>query len=252
MKNTLFKRTLSGAVLVLVVVGMTLAWYDPALAGSPAAAGWPFYLLWTAVGILTLWEYGRLVVKNAAVLGGKIGRGMWLLLGGLYVAQAFVLIQMLDPMVVVTLMTVVWLSDTGAYLVGSAVGRHPMAPKVSPKKTWEGFAGGLLFAVGGALVWYALYWGGEFEANGGVRLWGAEAYDGHAVGALKWAGFGLVVALAAAAGDLIESKFKRIVGVKDSGSFIPGHGGLLDRFDALLLAVPAAVGYVAATGLLLG
>ncbi len=241
--NSLVKRALSGLVLVALVVGMTLAWYDP----ETGRAGGTFYLLWTAVGMLTLAEYVRLVAKKAAALRGKT---LWLLLGGLYIVQAFCLIQRMNPMMVVTLMTVVWMADTGAYLVGSAVGRHQLAPVISPKKTWEGFAGGMLFAVGVALVWYALYWEGIFD--GGVQLWGAEAYDDHVVGALKWGGFGLAIGLAATAGDLIESKFKRILGVKDSGSFIPGHGGLLDRFDALLLAVPVAWGYVAWAGLMWG
>lgn len=240
--KSLLIRALSGVVLVLVMVGMTLAWYDPAT-GVP---GWTFYLLWTVVGILTLAEYWRLLSKNTAALRGK--GILWVIFGTLYVAQAFVLIQLIDPMMVVTLMTVVWLSDTGAYLVGSTVGRHKMAPVVSPKKTWEGFAGGLLFAVGTALVWYSLYWAGQFD--GAIVTWGAEAYDDHVVGSLKWAGFGLVIGLAATAGDLLESKFKRTVGVKDSGSIIPGHGGMLDRFDALLLAVPVAWAYILVAGLL--
>lgn len=236
--DSLITRTLSGVVLVLVVVGMTLAWYDP----ETGAAGWPFYLLWTGVGILTLWEYFRLLARN-----GRCRKGVWLFFGGLYIAQAFVLIQRMDPMLVVTLMTVVWLADTGAYLVGSTVGRHPMAPLVSPKKTWEGFAGGMIFAVGAALVWYGLYWEGLFD--GARATWGAAAYDDHVIGSLKWAGFGIAAGVAAAAGDLIESKFKRTIGVKDSGGLIPGHGGLLDRFDALLLAVPTAWGYILLTGL---
>lgn len=246
--ETLFRRTLSGIVLVVVMVGMTLAWYDPALAGSPAAAGWTFYLLWTTLGGLTLWEYGRLLAKNAAAFHGKAVLWRWGLGGTLYIVQAFVLIQFIDPMMVVTLMTVVWLSDTGAYLVGSTVGKHQMAPVVSPKKTWEGFAGGLLFAIATALVWYSLYWSGQFD--GAIVTWGAEAYDDHVVGALKWAGFGLAVGLASTAGDLVESKFKRTIGVKDSGHIIPGHGGMLDRFDALLLAVPVAAGYIRLAGLL--
>lgn len=240
--KSLLIRALSGIVLVLVMVGMTLAWYDPAT-GVP---GGTFYLLWTVVGMLTLWEYWRLLAKNTAAFHGK--GILWALGGTLYIAQAFVLIQLMDPMIVVTLMTVVWLSDTGAYLVGSTVGRHKMAPVISPKKTWEGFAGGMLFAVGTALVWYSLYWGGQFD--GAIVTWGAEAYDDHVVGSLKWAGFGLVVGLAATAGDLLESKFKRTVGVKDSGSIIPGHGGMLDRFDALLLAVPVAWAYILVAGLL--
>lgn len=240
--KSLLIRALSGIVLVLVMVGMTLAWYDPAT-GIP---GWTFYLLWSGVGVLTLAEYWRLLAKNTAALHGKTIP--WAVFGTVYVAQAFVLIQLIDPMMVVTLMTVVWLSDTGAYLVGSTVGRHKMAPVISPKKTWEGFAGGLLFAVGTALVWYSLYWGGQFD--GAIITWGAEAYDDHVVGSLKWAGFGLVIGLAATAGDLIESKFKRTIGVKDSGGIIPGHGGMLDRFDALLLAVPVALAYIWVAGLL--
>ncbi|WP_298063802.1 phosphatidate cytidylyltransferase [uncultured Rikenella sp.] len=236
--KSLFVRTLSGIVFVLLMVGMTLAWYDPATGG----AGWTFYFLWSAVGVLTLWEYYRLLMRHVA--DHKGGRYV---AGTLYIAQAFVLIQFVDPMLAVTLMTVVWMADTGAYLVGSAVGRHKMAPLISPKKTWEGFAGGLIFAVGTALVWYGLYWEGLFD--GARATWGAAAYDDHVIGSLKWAGFGMVVGLAAAAGDLIESKFKRTIGVKDSGGIIPGHGGLLDRFDALLMAVPTAWGYFLLTGL---
>ena len=147
--NSLFIRTLSGLVLVLVMVGMTLAWYDPAT-GIP---GWTFYLLWSVVGILSLAEFWRLLMQHRDAAGLQRTFWVWALLGTLYIAQAFLLIQTIDPMMVVTLMTVVWLSDTGAYLVGSAIGQHKMAPVISPKKTWEGFAGGLLFAVATALVW---------------------------------------------------------------------------------------------------
>lgn len=241
--DSLVTRTVSGIVFVLVMVGMTLAWYDP----ETESAGWPFYLLWVVLGLLTVGEYCRLLHSR---LRGESActETVWRLAGILYIGQAFVLIQLADPMAVVTLMTVVWMADTGAYLVGSAVGRHPMAPVISPKKTWEGFGGGLLFAVGTALVWYSLYWRGQLA--GGMELWSAAAYDGPQIGALKWAGFGLAVGLAATGGDLIESKFKRWIGVKDSGKLIPGHGGLLDRLDALLLAVPVAWGYAWLTGLL--
>ncbi|WP_283391791.1 phosphatidate cytidylyltransferase [Millionella massiliensis] len=241
--NSLFIRSLSGIVLVLVMVGMTLAWYDPAT-GVP---GTTFYVLWTIVGLLTVWEYARLVKRHLAdrTAGARVA---WYVIGLLYIAQAIVLVMLLDPMMVVTLLTVVWLSDTGAYLVGSAIGRHKMAPTISPKKTWEGFAGGMLFAVGTALVWFSLYWSAQFD--GAILTWGEAAYDDHVIGSLKWAGFGVVVGLAATLGDLIESKFKRTIRIKDSGGIIPGHGGMLDRFDALLLAVPVAWGYILLTGLL--
>lgn len=248
--KSLFVRALSGIVLVLLMVGLTLAWYDPAT-GVP---GWTFYLLWSAVGVLTLAEYWRLLAGYGGIRTLSAGRRAgWYAAGVLYIAQAFVLIQLMDPMLVVTLLTVVWMADTGAYLVGSTVGRHKMAPRISPGKTWEGFAGGMLFALGTALVWYALYWNPDVSPLYGDQrlIFGAagETAAGDIGLKLKWAGFGVIVGLAATAGDLLESKFKRTIGVKDSGGIIPGHGGLLDRFDALLLAVPAAWAYLLLTGL---
>ena len=114
-----------------------------------------------------------------------------------------------------------WANDSGAYLVGRWVGRHPFAPRISPKKTWEGSVGGWILGV--AVAW-AL---------------------GNCVGLSPSHGLllGVVVCLAATAGDLVESMFKRWAGVKDSGSLIPGHGGVLDRIDSLLFAVTAAYLY---------
>ncbi|MGH2558359.1 MAG: phosphatidate cytidylyltransferase [Thermomicrobiales bacterium] len=114
---------------------------------------------------------------------------------------------------------VTWLSDTGAYLIGRAVGRRPLIPVVSPNKTWEGLIGGLVFAAGtGALC---------------VWLLGLE------INPLAGIGIGLIIAVAGVVGDLAESVIKRQAGVKDSGSLIPGHGGMLDRVDALLFTFPA-------------
>jgi phosphatidate cytidylyltransferase len=114
---------------------------------------------------------------------------------------------------------VTWLSDTGAYLIGRAVGRRPLIPVVSPNKTWEGLIGGLVFAAGtGALC---------------VWLFGLD------VNPLAGFGIGLIIAVVGVVGDLAESVIKRQAGVKDSGSLIPGHGGMLDRVDALLFTFPA-------------
>ncbi len=124
-----------------------------------------------------------------------------------------------DMRIAPAFMLVVWANDVFAYLVGVALGRHKMAPRVSPHKSWEGFAGGI---VGATVVAAAV---GRFWAGGSVWL---------------WALFGVVVALAAVMGDLTESRVKRAAGVKDSGRMLPGHGGLLDRFDATLGAVPVA------------
>lgn len=115
------------------------------------------------------------------------------------------------------LVILVGLNDTFAYLTGVLVGKHPMAPKISPKKTWEGFIGGLVFAASGSAFAFNYFLEQE--------LW---------VGALA----GVVGALAATTGDLIESAIKRDLSLKDMGTLLPGHGGMLDRLDAALITAP--------------
>ena len=124
-------------------------------------------------------------------------------------------------LILVTLLTV-FADDTAAYLVGRAIGRHRMAPVISPGKSWEGFVGGTAAAV--AVAFFALY-DQDVVTNGESLL------------------VGLVIALAATLGDLFESAVKRDLGVKDSGTLLAGHGGVLDRVDSLLWAGPAT--YVA-------
>jgi phosphatidate cytidylyltransferase len=124
-----------------------------------------------------------------------------------------------DARIAPAFMMTVWANDVFAYLVGITLGRHKMCPTLSPHKTWEGFAGGVI----GAMVVAGLV----------GRFWIGEVWR-------IWILFGGVVALAAVAGDFVESRLKRAVGVKDSGTLLPGHGGVLDRFDATLGAVPAA------------
>lgn len=127
---------------------------------------------------------------------------------------------------VASLLGLVWIQDSGAYFVGTAFGKHRLSPEVSPKKSWEGTLGGFALAVPAALgIFRAL--GGRWEPLG-VGLAGAA-------GALA------VAAIAAQLGDLAESGVKRAAGVKDSADLIPGHGGILDRFDAFAFAVPALV-----------
>lgn len=107
-----------------------------------------------------------------------------------------------------------WVSDSFAYIVGSRIGKHKMVPKISPKKSWEGFAGGIL---GSVLIW--------------LILWATHFYKLSLPYALLC---GVVVSVLGVIGDLIESRIKRGVGVKDSGNLIPGHGGMLDRSDSLI------------------
>lgn len=123
------------------------------------------------------------------------------------------------------LLLLVWAADTGAYAFGRRFGRNRLAPRISPGKTWEGLAGGLACAAGLGLVAVWVF-------PGGVPM-----------AILPWLGVCVATALLSAIGDLTESLFKRMAGVKDSGRLLPGHGGLLDRFDGVFAAAPVfAVG----------
>lgn len=126
-----------------------------------------------------------------------------------------------------------WTNDTGAYLSGSLLGKHKLFPRVSPGKSWEGSIGGglLVVAVAAAVGCYE---------NSSLHT----AADGTALSVAQWMGLGLVVVFFGTWGDLVESLFKRTIGIKDSGNILPGHGGMLDRFDSSLMAIPAAVVYL--------
>ena len=119
-----------------------------------------------------------------------------------------------------------WVNDTGAYCCGSLFGRHKLFPRVSPGKSWEGSIGGAVFVVIAAAV--IGYLGGGMQGGYSIPV---------------WIGLGLTVVVFGTLGDLVESLFKRTLGIKDSGSILPGHGGMLDRFDSSLMAIPAAVIY---------
>ena len=126
-----------------------------------------------------------------------------------------------------------WTNDTGAYLSGSLFGKHKLFPRVSPGKSWEGSIGGgiLVLVVAAFLGWYE---------NSGIHEGAVEL----AMSIPQWMGLGLVVVFFGTWGDLVESLFKRTIGIKDSGNILPGHGGMLDRFDSSLMAIPAAVVYI--------
>ena len=123
-----------------------------------------------------------------------------------------------------------WINDSGAYCCGSLLGRHKLFPRISPGKSWEGSVGGAVFVAAAAvLVWHL------------TELYGVNDLQ---LSAVEWVGLGLVVTVFCTWGDLVESLFKRTLGIKDSGKILPGHGGMLDRFDSSLLALPAAVVYL--------
>jgi phosphatidate cytidylyltransferase len=117
----------------------------------------------------------------------------------------------------------VWLNDSGAYLIGSVMGRHRLFERISPKKSWEGFWGGFILVLASSQI-FAFYF--------------------PSISWFNWLGMAAVIVVFATWGDLTESLMKRMLGVKDSGNLLPGHGGMLDRFDSILMALPALYIYL--------
>ena len=171
-------------------------------------------LLLSIVVVGTLLLLGRTPPAEAAAAMGIVGFGVPYFAGPVAVA---VVMQQLDPWLLFLLYAIVWLGDSAAFYVGSAWGKHKMAPTVSPNKSWEGAIAGFLTGIVAAALWS--WW----------RLDGVH-WPLLAVAA--------VTAIAAQLGDLFESLLKRGVNIKDSGSSIPGHGGFFDRMDAMLFAGP--------------
>ncbi|RMF24389.1 MAG: phosphatidate cytidylyltransferase [Bacteroidetes bacterium] len=154
----------------------------------------------------------------------------FIVLGMVYIGAPFALLDFIAfhgevfyANTVFGLLLLSWANDTGAYLIGSRFGRHPLFARISPNKTWEGTIGGVLITFGVGLL---LYW--VFDE---LRL-------------QDWMVLSAIVAVFGSLGDLVESMLKRSVGVKDSGDLLPGHGGVLDRFDAFIFLLPFAAAYL--------
>ena len=229
----LFGRTLGWALLVAMIAVLALVEYYAltretkrlpneafgvvAVAAMPLATAYFGTLGLTAVVTVLvvaslLWHVAFRQIRavdTAVTVFGVVYIGFTL--------SHLVLVRMLDSGTVLLLATLfsVWLADILAYFVGSTVGRHKLAPRISPNKTWEGFVGGLVASLG---VWTLTFYVTDTEI---ALVW-------HLV-------TGAVVAVAALTGDLAESRLKREFGVKDSGTLLPGHGGFLDRIDGLIL-----------------
>lgn len=202
--------------------GISLAWI-PLGIGSLAtiALAWWYGHAAQAVGVsltalaVLAWRFRGGAVGYVADITASIFVAVYL---GLFASFATLMVHPPDgAQRILTFLIVVVCSDTGGYAAGVLIGRHPMAPSISPKKSWEGFAGSVgLAMVGGALsIWLMLH-----------HPW----WQGAVLGA--------VIAIVATAGDLTESLIKRDLGVKDMGTLLPGHGGVMDRMDSLL---PSAV-----------
>lgn len=212
--TTLQKRILSAIVLAPIVVGAV--W----------VGGYVFYGLMAAVFAVSVHEWSRLSLRD-----GRIQYGL-LAVGILYMAAAsFAAIWLRDHVenglyLLLYVMFAIWACDSGAYGAGKLIGGPKMAPKISPNKTWAGLIGG---CVASAIVVTGLT---AFCKDGAlaVTVPVSHPYIVHFI-------IGLVLAVIGQIGDLLVSVLKRRAGLKDTGNIIPGHGGLLDRIDALLLAL---------------
>ena len=204
------------ALLLLPRLGFDHGW--PALVVvvvcAPAALFWAF--------AAPLWLRTR-ATSTSPLRMLPVG---WLILLAAWVA--LVQLQSVSPATALAAMATVWIADTAAYFAGRAFGRRRLAPAISPGKTWEGVYGALV-----AVTLYALALWPALQRTSERPDSSAGAFAGWIVAALALVAFAVV-------GDLFESLLKRQAGVKDSGSILPGHGGVLDRIDALLAAMPAA------------
>lgn len=180
----------------------------------PGVATYIIYLILRLT--IQLWIHGQNTVMALSTS----------MMSQLYIAVPIALMSVIfriSPHLLLLLFVLVWVNDTFAYLSGCTFGRHKLWERISPKKTWEGFWGGMAMTVIVSIV-CALLWRSYF-AN---------------IGVISMALLGATVCVAATLGDLVESLLKRSVGVKDSGNLIPGHGGILDRIDSILLVIPTA------------
>lgn len=139
-----------------------------------------------------------------------------------------------SPYILLAFFILIWIYDTGAYVTGSSIGKHKLFLRISPKKSWEGVFGGMFFSL---------------AASAGIYFW-YEAIGYRTLSLAEWLGMAFIVTIAATFGDLTESLLKRNYGAKDSGSILPGHGGMMDRFDSIFIAAPAAFIYITLVALL--
>lgn len=208
---------ISAAVVLQVAAGV-------AFTGSRKA-----FLTLMAVYIMLM--VARTVTQLYAVHRNPVNSLSRSMMAQMYVALPLALLTtlyyMFDSHIVLALLIFIWVNDTGAFCVGSTMGRHKLFERISPKKTWEGFWGGMAFCVIAAFIMR-----GFFEQYYGMLSFGDMCR------------LGILVSIFATFGDLAESQIKRTCGVKDSGKLIPGHGGILDRIDSLLLVVPVSLIYL--------
>ncbi|MBT5354412.1 MAG: phosphatidate cytidylyltransferase [Flavobacteriales bacterium] len=196
--NKTLKRALSGAVYVAIM------WFGTSFQGT-------FHILFFLILLLSLYEMY------------KLRKGKTSFISYLYVIIPLSLIHKIDTELILFIFILTWTFDTFAYLVGVKFGKHKILPSVSPKKSWEGFFGGFIFTIIASYITY-----NYFDIY----------FDFSSIKLPLIIIMSIILPFTATIGDFIESHYKREAGVKDSGNFIPGHGGILDRMDAFMISIP--------------
>ena len=282
MKKKLIIRTITGIAFVATIVGCMLlhpAAYAIIFAIIAGLTTWEFCTLVNnhlhcqvnrlITTVASVYLFGAILAFNANICGSEIFipylitqvymliaelylkdnnvimNWAFTMMAQLYIALPFALLNTLsffsvdygyadhrvfyDPTLILSVFIFIWSGDSAAYCFGTAFGRHRLFQRISPKKSWEGFIGavGMAIAVSQVIAIYEP----TFSAN-------------NVANHMAWAGLAVIVTGFGTWGDLVESLFKRKLNIKDSGNILPGHGGMLDRFDSSLLAIPMAVVYV--------
>ena len=264
--SNFWQRLLTGIVFLAVLIS------------GIVYSQWSFAVLFAVIDVLALWEFYRIGrhggYRSLAVYGTAVGlvsfvlsfltnagiidsRAMMLLApllipifiivlfghyensittiaytfyGIFYIGLPFALISPIafhsgayQSIMVLGMFIIIWVNDTGAYCFGVTIGRHRMFERISPKKTWEGFFGGALAAVGASILL--------------ARFFTVLTLQ-------QWIVVALLTVIFGTLGDLTESQLKRTIGIKDSSNILPGHGGILDRFDSIILAIPVIFAYL--------
>jgi phosphatidate cytidylyltransferase len=262
----LIKRTITGVLFVAIIIGSILGGYlffaslfliilaltlwefysvanhggrnfvtptaafivSIAMFAAPLALKISFNWLIVSMGLYTL---GSIAIISSELFSSKsspIHSWSLFIIGQAYVVIPFVLLNAMntlfaDRSFLLAFFVLIWAYDSGAYLIGVTFGKHHLLERVSPKKSWEGAIGGLLVTCGISLIF---------------------AHFVSALSPVEWLGFAMITAIVGTLGDLIESLMKRTLQIKDSGKILPGHGGMLDRFDSLLLTTPVVFFYL--------
>ena len=277
MNRNLIIRSITGLAFVAVVIGCIL-WHPFSFgilfAFFSGLTTWEFCLLMNQyqgcqmnrfiTTIASIYLFGAIMAFNANITGAEIFIPYlitlvylliaelyfpdnnvlmnWALtmMSQLYIALPFALLNTLafisvkygvvyNPMFVLSVFIFIWFGDSGAYGFGTWLGKHRLFPRISPKKSWEGCIAAFIIAIGVSQV---------------IATYSQDFSEDALLNRLAWTGLAVVVIGFGTWGDLVESLIKRKLGIKDSGRILPGHGGMLDRFDSSLLAIPMAVVYI--------